>query len=103
MSKCGRAALHHPPSGSFQLGGQKLVAVTVTDTPGRHHVASVLRPVAHQLVALPAGGAAVEERRAQRRRARAVALREQVAVPARAPCSIVRAACIRRCDDRVSL
>jgi hypothetical protein len=37
--------LHQPPLslGRSQLGGQKLVAVMVTDTPGLHHVLSVLR------------------------------------------------------------
>ena len=42
--------------------------------------------VAGDLVALPARRAVVEERRAQRRRPRPVALRVQVAVPASAAC-----------------
>ena len=38
MSKCCRGGLHQPPSslGCDQLGGQKLVAVTVMDVPGLH-------------------------------------------------------------------
>jgi hypothetical protein len=39
MSKCLRGGLHHPPLllGIAQFGGQKLVAVTVTDRPAKHH------------------------------------------------------------------
>jgi hypothetical protein len=40
MSKWRRGGLHQPPSwlGCAQLGGQKLVAVTVTErAPGLHH------------------------------------------------------------------
>ena len=42
MSKCGRGGLHQPPRslGMLQLGGQKLVAVMVTEVPRRHHCGS---------------------------------------------------------------
>lgn len=42
MSKCWRGGLHHPPLlfGSAKLGGQKLVAVMVTDFPFKHHLES---------------------------------------------------------------
>jgi hypothetical protein len=42
MSKCWRGGLHQPPLSldKAELGGQKLVAVTVMD-PGRHHLGSL--------------------------------------------------------------
>jgi hypothetical protein len=48
--------------------------------------ARVRRVVAGDPVALPAGGAVVEQRRAQCRRVRAVPRRVEVAVPARPTC-----------------
>jgi len=84
MSKWRRGGLHQPPRSpaSAQLGGHKLVAVTVMGEvlPGLQY--RVL--VAGDGEAGAAHGAAVEERRAQRRRARPVPRAVQVAVPARA-------------------
>ena len=74
------------------VAGQPIVRRAEVGGGDGHRGAGPLAPrrvrlvVAGDLVALAAGGAIVEERRAQRRRARAVPLRVEVPVPARAAC-----------------